>query len=107
MFTDDSDIPSTSEKRGILKNDRHKSVSKPKSVLKSRNRARVSPNRCPTLKTDAHDEGISCNDSGSDMETNVPIIKCDKVADGDSTSDGESSGGREVKSIFKNDLKFK
>lgn len=76
-------------------------------MLKTRNRQKSSPNRRSILKTDTYDEGISCNDSGSDTETNVPIIKCDKVVDCDSTSDGESSGGREVKNIFKNDSKFK
>ncbi|KAG5889512.1 hypothetical protein JTB14_008999 [Gonioctena quinquepunctata] len=82
----------------------------PKSALKKRDSFNASPN---------HDEGISCNSvSGSDRTSR----RAEKGEGGgerpaagrkygrfnaDSTSEGESSGGREIRSIFRNDDKLR
>lgn len=62
------------------------------------------------MSNDKDDEGISCNDSGSDSEPGAVKSKSKvartKVEADDTTSEGESSGGREVKSIFKNESRL-
>ncbi|XP_076271770.1 uncharacterized protein LOC143203482 isoform X2 [Rhynchophorus ferrugineus] len=67
---------------------------------------RVKPSRTETC-ADKDDEGISCNDSGSDSEVSEAKSKSQRQAKSglleDTTSEGESSGGREVRSIFKNE----
>lgn len=55
---------------------------------------------------DKDDEGISCNDSGSDSEPGAVKSKSKVARADDTTSEGESSGGREVKSIFKNESRL-
>ncbi|XP_050301678.1 uncharacterized protein LOC126739900 isoform X2 [Anthonomus grandis grandis] len=65
---------------------------------------KVKPTRAET-STDKDDEGISCNDSGSDSETSdlkgkTPKFNVKVSGGDDTTSEGESSGGREVRSIF-------
>lgn len=128
----------------------------PKSVLKRRSDSfdnSSSPNRNSNLTNQlissdiTYDEGISCNDSGSDSElaTNdyddvpasilssspssskynqnyyrrgvVDVNDDDNQlssrkslfnkSSSDGTSDGDSSGGREVRSIFKNENKLR
>ncbi|XP_063919951.1 uncharacterized protein LOC135134963 isoform X4 [Zophobas morio] len=106
----------------------------PRSVLKKRDSFDGtsdydSSNRRSILKTDiadvTYDEGISCNDSASDSESasvpsysfkspeikverSTPIRQLNKFAKSSSeTSDGDSSGGREIRSIFKNESKLK
>ncbi|XP_030765564.1 nucleolar protein dao-5-like isoform X2 [Sitophilus oryzae] len=65
---------------------------------------KVKPSRTETA-TDKDDEGISCNDSGSDSETSEVKGRVQRNKGGalDDTSEGESSGGREVKSIFRHE----
>ncbi|XP_064214700.1 supervillin isoform X3 [Tribolium castaneum] len=122
----------TSERRGILKSSGsfRRGDSHPRSALKKRDSFDGTSdyeNRCSILKSDVadvtYDEGISCNDSASDSEAasvpcgvKTPEIKVEhstakrqtKVLKSSSeTSDGESSGGREIRSIFKNENKLK
>lgn len=103
----------------------------PRSVLKKRDSfdgaSDYESNRRSILKTDidvTFDEGISCNDSASDSETaggfhsasdkselKSPVAKLKSSSrfgkSSSETSDGDSSGGREVRSIFKNENKLK
>ncbi|XP_019766886.2 uncharacterized protein LOC109542202 isoform X2 [Dendroctonus ponderosae] len=71
----------------------------------------VKPSRAD-VATDKDDEGISCNGSGSDSEGSEAKPKPAKIsvnvstAGDDTTSEGESSGGREVKRIFRNENKL-
>lgn len=106
-------------------------LSHPRSVLKKRDSfdgtSDCESSRRSILKTDidvTYDEGISCNDSASDSETagvfhggsvktelKSPVTRV-KPPSGlgklsSETSDGDSSGGREVRSIFKNENKLK
>ncbi|XP_056635872.1 uncharacterized protein LOC130444644 isoform X1 [Diorhabda sublineata] len=125
------DYDKTTEARSILKSTepsqmgRNLSPPPKKSVLKKFHSFNISDNRKPILKVetspDKDDEGISCNDSDSGSDSDVSsnavreIAKSDerKIANkmgkcsGDSTSEGESSGGREVRSIFMNENRLK
>ncbi|KAJ8925022.1 hypothetical protein NQ315_001188, partial [Exocentrus adspersus] len=109
-----SDTERSPERKSILKAGARRDAASPKSVLKKRDD--VSPtSRRSILKTepspDKDDEGISCNDSDdTDSDTsphkeNEPGLGAKEKSglNGDSTSEGESSGGREIRSIFKND----
>ncbi|XP_044270482.1 uncharacterized protein LOC123015087 isoform X2 [Tribolium madens] len=126
----------TNERRGILKssgsfrNRGDSSYPHPRSVLKKRDSFDGTSdyeNRCSILKSEVadvtYDEGISCNDSASDSEAasvscgvKTPEIKVERSTpkrqnkvfkSSSETSDGESSGGREIRSIFKNENKLK
>ncbi|XP_074029765.1 supervillin isoform X3 [Leptinotarsa decemlineata] len=96
----------------------------PKSVLKKRDSFNSSLNRRSILlkvetSPDKDDEGISCNSvSGSESDSSIggkeSVVDNKKTAskktgkfNGDSTSEGESSGGREIRSIFRNDDKLR
>ncbi|RZC38334.1 supervillin, partial [Asbolus verrucosus] len=107
----------------------------PRSALKKRDSFDGSfdydnVNRRSILKTETtdvtYDEGISCNDSASDSETasvpysvKSPEFRIDGTvtkksilgklgkSNSETTSDGDSSGGREIRSIFKNENKLK
>lgn len=114
------------ERRGILKPQqtgeslssslpkRSQSFATPRSLLKSSPSndksafREVKPSRVD-VSNDKDDEGISCNDSGSDSEPGTKSkskLARTKVEADDTTSEGESSGGREVKSIFKNESRL-
>lgn len=136
LFVDDNKCDRMNERRGILKSSNgcrcrgETSSPYPRSVLKKRDSFDGTfdyENRRLSLKTEVadvtYDEGISCNDSASDSETasvpyNVkkPEIKIEQstpkrqskcVKSSSETSDGDSSGGREIRSIFKNENKLK
>lgn len=104
-----SDSPSSSLPR------RSQSFATPRSLLKSSPSndksafREVKPSRVD-VSNDKDDEGISCNDSGSDSEPGAvkskPKLGRTKMEADDTTSEGESSGGREVKSIFKNESRL-
>lgn len=105
----------------------------PRSVLKKRDSFDGTSDyesRRSILKTEisdvTYDEGISCNDSASDSESasapsygfKSPEIKVERPTpkrpllprfgkSSSETSDGDSSGGREIRSIFKNENKLK
>lgn len=126
LITDDLDTSKSSERKSILKPPpanpvpQRKIISPPapKSVLKKREswHCSSSSTKKPTIKVDSSpdkdDEGISCNDSASDTDSSgsTDANKSSKVFNtrvgADSTSEGESSGGREIKSIFRNDNKL-
>ncbi|KAJ8957582.1 hypothetical protein NQ318_020623 [Aromia moschata] len=124
----------SSERKSILKPSaepfsrrRNLSPSPPKSALRRRD---GSPARRCALETETSpekvDEGISCDNSDdSDWENpsaHAPFGAREDAgksggdkrgsgrngkAGGDSTSEGESSGGREIRNIFKNDSRLK
>lgn len=110
------------ERRGILKPEgagaprRSQSFASPHASLKGAKSPQgsafhqVKPSRVD-LSTDKDDEGISCNGSGSDSEGSEAKPKPARIsvkvtAGDDTTSEGESSGGREVKRIFRNENKL-
>ncbi|XP_066250261.1 supervillin-like [Euwallacea similis] len=109
------------ERKGILKPAqsetatprRSQSFASPRSLLKGGPRhesafRRVKPEK-NEMCADKDDEGISSNESGSESDTEEVKIAKLKIKSGgadETTSEGESSGGREVKSIFKKESKL-
>lgn len=120
FFTDDLEPSKSFERKSILKPPPADTIPSrkferkitsplaPKSALKKRETPIIKVETSP----DKDDEGISCNDSTSDSDSSAGIDanKNSKILGTrigtDSTSEGESSGGREIRSIFRNENKL-
>ncbi|KAL1518089.1 hypothetical protein ABEB36_001766 [Hypothenemus hampei] len=72
-------------------------VAERRGILKQ---SAVGPQISRRSRPDKEDEGISCNDSGSDSES---LDRITTKGHEDTTSEGESSGSKEVRKIFRHE----